>query len=349
MNALPPWAEIEQQVRWGSLLVGNGASRAIWDGFSYSSLFEAACLPTVQNHLTPEAQDVFQRLGTRNFEQVLSRLLIAAEVSAVLGLPDAPFMEQYQRIKDALAAAVHHVHIPWDRLPNDVLIAIGDALSRYSRVYSTNYDIVIYWAAMQMNARPINHKFKDYFWTRGQEETTEFHISDAEVWGENVTGILYLHGALHLVRTIDGGTHKVCNHEGARVLDRFGEPMLEGAVPLVVSEGDSSNKLASIEQSSYLSHALAVFSFDHEPLVILGHSLGSSDDHLVKAIDQGFPEDRRRIAIGLHPEGGSSADQERHFRARLETADLVFFDARTHPLTRANLHQDAPEPGSLFG
>ena len=209
MNAPPPWAEIEQHVEWGALLVGNGASRAVWDGFEYASLFEAACLPTVQGHLTPEAQDVFRRLGTRNFEQVLSRLRIAAEVSAALGLPAAPFMEQYERIRYALAAAVHHVHIPWDRLPDDTLITIGEALSRYSRVYSTNYDIVIYWAAMQMNARQTRHQFKDYFWTKGNEETTEFHISDAEVWGRDVTSILYLHGALHLVRTLDGGTHKV--------------------------------------------------------------------------------------------------------------------------------------------
>lgn len=300
-------------------------------------------------HLTPEAADVFRRLGTRNFEQVLSRLRIAAEVSAALGLPAAPFMEQYERIRDALAAAVHYVHIPWDRLPNDVLITIGEALSRYSCVYSTNYDIVIYWAAMQMNARPTKHEFKDYFWTKGDEETTEFHISDVEVWGGDVTRILYLHGALHLVRTLDGGTYKVCNNEGARVLDRFGEPILDGAVPLIVSEGDSSSKLASIEQSSYLSHALAVFSFDKHPLVILGHSLGSTDEHLVDAIDQGFPENRRQIAIGLHPEGGSSADQERHFRARLGKADLIFFDARTHPLTSAELHQDAPDASNVFG
>lgn len=156
-------------------------------------------------------------------------------------------MQQYEQIRDALAAAVHYVHSPWDRLPEEVLLSIGDTLTKYKRVYTTNYDIVIYWAAMLTNDRPIDHEFKDFFWTNGAEETTEFDIANAGIWGQNVTGILYLHGALHLVRTLDGATHKICNHEDAKVLDRFGAPILDGAVPLVVSEGDSANKLASIE------------------------------------------------------------------------------------------------------
>ena len=284
---------------------------------------------------------MFERLGTQNFEQVLSRLQVAGEVARALQIDDAPFRVHYLAVRDSLAAAVHHVHIPWDNASSDALSQIAATLSGFERVYTTNYDILIYWAAMLWNSQDHGHTFKDFFWTQGDEETTEFDVANTVLWG-NVTGVLYLHGALHLVRTIEGATYKVCNHEGTRVLDRFGQPILDGAVPLVVTEGGSLSKLASIEQSSYLSFGLAAFARDERDLVALGHSLGESDQHLVDVIAPN-PYRIRNVGIGIHQVGGDVAQQMERFLALLPNARVFFFDAETHPLADPTLLQ-APLP-----
>ena len=49
---------------WPTLLLGNGFSMNLWDGFSYKSLFDNA-------FFTPPADALFAELDTTNFEQVL--------------------------------------------------------------------------------------------------------------------------------------------------------------------------------------------------------------------------------------------------------------------------------------
>jgi hypothetical protein len=49
------------------------------------------------------------------------------------------------------AVQVKSVHPPWAAIPEKVLIQIGEHLRRYSNVYSTNYDLLMYWARMSVN------------------------------------------------------------------------------------------------------------------------------------------------------------------------------------------------------
>ena len=338
-SSLPAWERIAGAGNWKSILIGNGASRAVWDEFRYDSLFDAASLDALPNHLSDEAKNLFNRLGNKNFERVLSQLLVAAEVADALNVDSTPFTSEYNAVKDALVAAVHHVHIPWDNLPDHVLLHIAESLSGYATVYSTNYDIVVYWASMFWNDHHNVEQFKDYFFKSGDEETVAFSVTNAEIWG-GATGVLYLHGALHLVRTADGSTHKMRYREGERILDRFGEPVLGGAVPLVVTEGDSESKLASIQQSDYLSFGLSTFARDERDLVIVGHSLSDSDQHLARAIKPGRPYKRRKVAVGIHPAGGDVLAQQAWFRGLIPEATVLFFDATTHPLALPSLHQE---------
>jgi hypothetical protein len=42
--------------------------------------------------------------------------------------------------------AVRGIHIPWALLPSSVRESMKRELARYSYVFSTNYDLLIYWA-----------------------------------------------------------------------------------------------------------------------------------------------------------------------------------------------------------
>jgi len=51
---LMDWNEIPE-VNWAGILIGNGASRAVWDDFRYDSLFTIAKSPKIEHPLRNRA------------------------------------------------------------------------------------------------------------------------------------------------------------------------------------------------------------------------------------------------------------------------------------------------------
>ena len=252
----------------------------------YPSIYEKSCSDDIDNPLSDSDIKLFEILDTTNFEHVLSYLLIGKIINSALGMDTQLIEDRYISIQRGLIQAVNAVHIPWRNLPNSILQRIQDELLRYSYVYSTNYDLLIYWAMMHNE-----NGFKDYFWD------VEFDIGNTDIW-DDCTCVLYLHGGLHLYRLPTGLTLKRRASENNNLLDLFGQPFYENAVPLFISEGSSAEKLSSIYRSDYLSFAFSKFSNHEGPLVILGHSLSASDDHIVSAINRLGPQ---KIAISMLP------------------------------------------------
>jgi hypothetical protein len=317
------WDAIKNALPWSGILLGNGASRFVWDRFGYNTLFEVACSNEIENPLSVTDQALFTALdNTVNFEAVLGALSIAAKVTHVLGNDTVVITRHYDSIKRSLIEAVHAVHVRWEDIDEAALIAIRNALLFYRHVYTTNYDLLVYWAIMAEND---GGGFKDYFWGE------EFDVANTEIWGK-VTTVLYLHGALHLYSLIHGGTVKE-RAGGMNLLDRFA--LRNDALPLFVSEGTYRDKVASIARSNYLTFALQRFSTHSGPLVIFGQGLSETDRHLVAAIRSW---DYRPIAISVYRVDDQQVIEE---KARLiqqfPRADIHFFDARTHPLGFAGL------------
>lgn len=314
------WREIERLFSWTSLLIGNGASRAVWDDFKYDTLFDVACDPELENGLSLEDQRLFEALGdTRNFEGVLGALNTAGTVCDALGLDTQLLLERYNSVKAALVAAVHRVHVPWRSVSRDALLQLRAALRTFDRVYSTNYDLLVYWAVM---AEHEGEGFRDYFFSGSR-----FDVTNTEVW-QGRTKVHYLHGALHLYYETQGGTFKAQGSGFINLLDLFGR--LPDGVPLCITEGTAAQKLAAIARSDYLSFALQQFVDDRGSLVIFGQGLGETDEHLVEILKR---HRERHIAVGVYP---GDHDQVVAEKARLQhllpAADLLFFDSRSHPL-----------------
>jgi hypothetical protein len=318
-DELSDWSDIAGTMSWESLLIGNGASRAIWERFSYPSLYEVAQIPTLSSHLSPEDIDLFARLGnTRSFEAVLSALLTSKSVAEALDLqPRDRIDRRYESIQSALVAAVHHVHVPWNVVPTPILSAIREALLQYEFIFSTNYDLLVYWAMMADNPAA----FRDYFWG------TSFDVGNTEIWGK-ATKVLYLHGGLHLYYSADGTTYKERADGYVNLLDLFGTRA--DAVPLCITEGTARQKLSAIARSDYLTFAYQQLGHRRGPLVLFGQGLGDTDKHIVDVLAR---QRHRTIAIGIYPVDSQETIKE---KARLinllPAADLVFFDSRTHPL-----------------
>jgi Domain of unknown function (DUF4917) len=215
------------------------------------------------------------------------------------------------------------------KVPEVTLRQIRNELLRYEWIFSTSYDLLLYWA---MGCGGSFKPFIDHF--RGPR--LEFNPERADVYVDQVP-VYFLHGALHLVVGGSGDTWKLRSGELRTVLDQFGEP-IDGdphARPLLVTEGTARDKLRAIEGNAYLAHSLQTLQSAALPLVVFGSSLGAQDDHLLDALNE---HPRRPIAISLLP--GSKrviAAMQADIYARLETDELCFFDATTHPLGRRSL------------
>lgn len=322
--SLMSWTNAEAEVPRSALLMGNGASMAVWRKFSYPSLHSLASTPqtpAMAHPMDPDDVALFQSMRTTNFEQVLGALLTTESVTTALRAPLPIVRIRYDSIQTALVEAVHRIHIPWDRLPDSSKDAIRSELLQYAKIFTTNYDLIVYWSIMSKSGAG----FKDYFWS------DFFDVSSTEIW-DKTTVVHYLHGGLHLVRTPDGRTMKRRADQGKSLLDTFGQPIngYPGAHPLFISEGTAQEKLASIYKSDYLAFVYAQLASYSGHLCIFGLSLDDTDDHLRRAILR-YPH--RKIAIAIRP--GSEEDvisTKARFRRDFPVANLHFFDSTTHPL-----------------
>jgi len=322
-GSLKAWDDVAREQVWSALLLGNGLSINVWPRFAYGSLFDNART----GGLTDADRALFD--GTRNFERALSDLMTAMRVGGVLGLNTQPILARYQSIQIALGHAIRAVHLNRNRIPVTTLAAIRGEMLRYEWIFTTSYDLIVYWAMGSDGWTP----FVDTFRHGGR---CEFDPARAKVYQHEIP-VYFLHGALHLVAGAGGATWKLRNTGLQGLLDQFGQP-IDGdprARPLLVTEGSAEEKLRAIDDNPYLSHALGRLREVDLPIVVFGSSLSSQDSHLIDALNE---EAGRPLAVSMLP--GSKreiAARQAEILGRLEAESVSFFDARTHPLGAPSL------------
>jgi hypothetical protein len=325
-GSLLAWEEVASQHAWSALLLGNGLSINVWPRFDYASLFDHAR----SNGFTDVDRALFD--GTRNFEHALSDLTTAMRVNGVLGLDAQPVLDRYQSIQGALGQAIRAVHV--SRIPDETLRTIRRELLAYEWIFTTSYDLIVYWAMGCDGWVPFFDAFM-------HGTRREFDPARAQVRPEQVP-VYFLHGALHLVVGGDGTTWKLRRTGLTGLLAQFGQS-IDGdpqARPLLVTEGSAREKARSIDGNAYLAHALARLREREQPLVVFGSSLSVQDDHLVEAIRE---HRERPVAVSMLP--GSPGDvvaRKAEIIGRLDIETVIFFDARSHPLGASGLRAGEP-------
>lgn len=328
---LEDWTTLNDSIGFPDLLIGNGASLAVWRKFAYFSLFDEA--QTTRNRpLSATELSVFRALDTSNFEQVLSALKSSIRVNAALTINASSPRHRYFAIKEALIHAVRSLHIPWSLMQADSLTRINQALTQFETVYSGNYDLLTFWASQQ-----TPEAFDDLF--RGPDAT--FDPSDCQRQGK-ATRLLYLHGGMHLVKNVDGSTRMLKSSEST-LLASFAINQL-GDIPLLVNEGSSADKLRAIRTCDYLTFCYSQLAAPKQRLCIFGHSLSAQDQHLIRALQQAGLQ---TLAISIYPHNPAFIlQQKQHYSALFaeQNMQLRFYDALSHPLGHAELRVPVPKP-----
>lgn len=321
---LSPWSKVEGE--WKSLLLGNGFSMNIWSKFGYKTLYEVAKSEAAPP-LSADSIGLFEKLDSTNFEDVLRVLFHASLVDDQLKSPQRPQIETiYKSTKNALAGAVNYSHVPHGFKS---LAELNKLFLEFDNIFTTNYDLIPYWAIMQDVSG-----FRDFFWNDGGI----FDPSDTKIIGKKCV-IFYLHGAIHLVELPDGRTKKLT--AGINSLSELFDLDHPDHFPLFISEGSSDRKLARIKKNDYLRFSFERLRSIDGDLVVLGHSLHKDyDQHLLNALQDGK---LTSIAIGVWPH--QPAKEILVFKARvlaeIKDKKIYFFDSTTHPLGSPNLKHEA--------
>jgi hypothetical protein len=249
-----------------ALLLGNGFSRAYNnDIFDYRALRDAA-------HLSSRLAEVFDAVDTSDFEQVMRRLDEASTLAPIYGAPDrccTAMTSDIDTVREALIETLHEHHPEGAHILDEAESENCAAfLKNFSRIYTLNYDLLLYWVIVQH----LRSQFQDGFWYSTW--------NGPRASGQNV---FYLHGALHLYDT-GVAIRKLARGDESTILAGLAFRLRAHEYPLFVSEGRSEQKLSRIRSSVYLQDAYEHLEANKRPLFIYGFRFGSNDRHIVDAI-----------------------------------------------------------------
>ncbi len=328
-NTIYLWNQISQ-MQWNSLLLGNGASIALWPDFEYKSLHQIATSKgTLQT-----AGPLFTLLGTTDFEHVLLACWHAYLVNSVIPPLSPNITQVYQEVREALIGAVHQVHPDPANIATDLQL-IGSFASRFATVLTFNYDITLYWAMQEFN-NANGQWFKDAF-INGEFDLNWQVYRNRYGNAAGATLVFYAHGSLALVRDAYGVETKLTAFHLAPgtqspLLNTIMNSWRAGThLPLFVSEGTSREKMASIRRSPYLSTVYdQVLVALGDNIVVYGLSFSSNDQHILNAIKRNAP---RQMAISVYGRMPGNEQQAYCYRVMAEmrshmpSTQVLFFNS----------------------
>ncbi|MFD7026126.1 DUF4917 family protein [Promicromonospora sukumoe] len=328
---LRDWEDVRSENSWPTLLIGNGASVNLWSHYRYESLFARTRFSTPVNK-------VFTELDGTNFEEALEFIRHGRVVAEALEHSTAEYLGLYDEIKNGLFDAVNSAHLPHNRFSIDRKLRIADYLvETHQRVFTTNYDLTIYWSLMADKTKYLK-LITDHFSGNPRDFGDELYFDPyAGVDSfRRPTALFYLHGAIHLWQddeTGENGKWRSVDHANLLQLGaRYSAS--ETKRPLFVSEGNHKEKLRTIMRSPYLWFCIETLANDRGDTVVFGHSLSERQDmHIASALAHSAKE--KQIAISLRPDSAASLRfKMAYFEEKFSNTKhkLHFFDSTTHPL-----------------
>ena len=322
------WAELRSGFN-DTLLVGNGASIAVDEQFSYPSLLKAA---KERGYITPDLELIFKDLATEDFELVMSMLRAAFRLNQALDVNEPKTTAAYQDVRSALVQAVRAIHPRYDQIAG-ALPRMIRFMKGFKTVLSLNYDLMVYWAMLEGNRDAVGVWFKDCF-VNGVFDSDWERFRKPHGLMTEATLVFYPHGNLMLASTVKGEDSKLAVQSGwDSLLARILRAWQSGTrLPLFVSEGRSPQKRRAILRNGYLTTVYnSVMPRLSGSYLIYGCSLKENDDHILERI---CGLQTTAIAFGVHnglkPSKGTlraCEDFEARVRALNPKIKVRFFDA----------------------
>lgn len=338
IDKLPTYKDISEYLdskkREKHLLLGNGFSMA-YDPkiFSYNAL--STFIEKTDNDLLKK---LFNIINSKNFELIMQQLDNFHEIAMTFS-SDKEFIEKIEianaTLKTSLIEAVEglhpeHVFKITEEQSKICYTFIEDFIKRKCNVFSTNYDLLLYWVLMRNTRENAGDGFgRD---RENPDEKEEEPILSELRWGKNKDDqtIHYIHGALHI---FDDGIDIVKEEYDSEhfLLTKIKQRMDEKQYPVFVTAGSGTEKLTHIMHNKYLSYCYDKLCNIQGSLISFGFSFSEYDEHIIDAINKAAKgkspgEKLFSIYIGVYSDDGYKRikEIEKKFRCKVN-----IFNART--------------------
>lgn len=301
---------LKSKKRSKHLLIGNGFSMA-YDPkiFSYNALSRL-----VEDSDNDLLKKLFTVVNNRNFEQIMQQLTISKEIIAVFD-GDKQTIKKIEAasstLKESLVDAVkllHPEHV--FKIPESKSKACAAFLREYldnsGNIFSTNYDILLYWVLMRNELPNAIDGFGRDVEDQGEYVPEDEAILSELRWGNNkeTQNVFYLHGALPI---FDDGIEIIKEeYDGNYILENIKRRMDNGNYPVFVTAGNGEEKLSHILHNHYLAFCYDKLCTIGGSLITFGFNFGQYDDHIIRAVNEAASQDYEdklwSIYIGVYSE-----------------------------------------------
>ncbi|WP_350431737.1 DUF4917 family protein [Shewanella sp. H8] len=304
-----------------SLLLGNGFSQA-WDYniFNYKNLLASANFGSRDQAI----KSIFHKLGTYDFEAVMQTMISSIYVSQSFN--EYPvFVKGIQldaeKLNSTLVTTIAKTH---PRLPsnitNEEYKLARKFLNSFNKIFTLNYDLLMYWARNKSELEPDNFTTDDGF---------RAHLT----WtGEEANqNVFFLHGGLHLYD--EGGVIKkhAYTDNGETIIDKVKANLDRRNFPIFVAEPDYQKKLDKILHNPYLNYCYTQLGNISDSLVIYGHSMDETDTHIFDKVGKSGVRD---VYISIYGDANSTENRRTKANAAsyFESCNVHFYEAESTPI-----------------
>ncbi|OOX93665.1 DUF4917 domain-containing protein [Campylobacter coli] len=270
------------------LLLGNGFSMAYdKNRFSFTSLLQSAIDKDIIKE-NSNIHQIFKNNNTSDFEEVIKILENTSKILKIYIQNESlceQLLEDSKKLKQFLVDIVTNNHPEKiTEIPDNKFDSTIEFIKSYDKIYSLNYDLLLYWATEKLREKINNKIIQDK-----TEFIDGFHNSDNGndvVFDNNSHGntCFYLHGALHIFDSGDEIIKKTYSRTGRPLKEQITEELNSNRYPVFVSEGTSEQKKTKIIHNAYLNHCYKSLSSIGGNLIVFGTMLKSNDEHIQDAI-----------------------------------------------------------------
>jgi hypothetical protein len=241
-------------------------------------------------------EKLFGVIKTKNFEQIMRQLdsfidiakAFDAETKLVKKLKKAHKALQKSLIDAISELHPEHVFEIKRKKSQACFNFLSQYLNKNGNIFSTNYDLLLYWVLMRNNPAVSTDGFgKVLLNPEGIKRGEEQEWSDELYWGNNKAkqNTFYVHGALPFFDT-NIEIQKEQYDTDHYLLENIQDRMSRHEYPIFVTAGDGDDKLAHIMHNKYLTFCYDNLCSINGSLVAFGFNFGEYDEHIIDALNK---------------------------------------------------------------
>jgi hypothetical protein len=308
--------------------------------FSFTSLLESAVDAGLIDKSSP-IYAVFKDFDTKDFEEVVKLLETSVKVLKQYGAisedNENSILSDSKSLKNYLVDVITNNHPEKiTEIPDNEYLNCVNFIKEYERIYTLNYDLLLYWAGIKLKTFLENRVIKESSLKIFDGFNDPYLGNTDYVVFENggpSFNINFLHGGLHIFNKKSEIIKNTFSRTEKTLKEQTLENLNKDIYPVFVSEGTSEQKKDKIVHNPYLNHCykslrgIGLKKTD-SCLIVFGTLLKRNDMHIREAI---LKNNISHVYVGVcrESEAREFDDFLEYIKSNKLRKTVLFYDYRT--------------------